>query len=382
MAINTHILPDDKFNSGFVRKCAKYGTTENRFISIPEGDEDPKFPVDEIDYVESHDDILEILNSEQIRRIYVHGLWSWRSNLLRRLNVSPPITWVLYGVGVYRRLPFYKIYETRTRAYKYFGREEMRLLDWARFIKKNRPRLTRYLRTRRTLQKLDSIAFWLRHDCERIRRFYQLDVDYIDFNYGLTPLPTNIQPTGIHEITSLLLGNSANTFNNHLDALYQLKSAEFDGRIVCPLSYSGGKEYTDKVIQVGQRLFGESFEPLRSYMDKSRYFELLDDLDAAYFYHRRQQAGGNIRYFLSRGKPVFLHPASPLLPYYRDLGVPTVYPADVFDMGFEVSPEQAHTAISALQNRHSEEARRERYHNLLTYGMPSGAAHVSTKSFD
>ncbi|MCS4116161.1 hypothetical protein GGQ07_003132 [Salinibacter ruber] len=259
----------------------------------------------------------------------------------------------------------------------------MRLLDWARYIRRyikwNRPRLSQYLQTRRTLQKLDSIAFWLKHDYERIQRFYQLDVEYIDFSYSI-PQPTDTQPTGTSEIGSLLLGNSANPANNHLDALFRLKKVEFNGRIICPLSYSGGKEYTDKIAQVGHRLFGDSFEPLRSYVEKSKYYDLLDDLDAAYFYHRRQQAGGTVRYFLSRGKPVFLHPASPLLPYYRDLGVPTLYSADEFDMRLEIAPEQARTSISALQNLFSEEAKRERYRNLLTYGTPASTAHTGAES--
>ena len=124
------------------------------------------------------------------------------------------------------------------------------------------------------------MAFWLRHDYEKIRRFYQLDVDYIDFRYAYPSIPIGMQPTGTHDITSLLLGNSADPSNNHVDALYQLQGAGFDGRIVCPLSYSAGKDYTDHVIQVGERLFGENFEPLLSYMDKSSYLEQLDRLDA------------------------------------------------------------------------------------------------------
>lgn len=376
MAINTHILPDNKFNTHFAKSCLKYGVIEDRFISIPRDDNGPKFPVNGISYLDTLEDVLDNLNSEETRRIYIHGLWGWRSELLDQIDVSTPITWVLYGVGAYKRLPFYKIYETRTRPLKYFGREKMGLLDWARFLRSCKPRLGQYLETRRNLQKLDSMAFWLRHDYDKIRRFYQLDVDYINFGYGSTPTPTAVRINVMREIRSLLLGNSADPSNNHVDALYELQGVGFDGRIVCPLSYSGCKDYTDHVIQVGERLFGERFEPLQSYMDKSRYFELLDGLDAAYFYHRRQQAGGNVSFFLSRGKPVFLHPVSPLLRYYRNLGVPIVYPTDRFDARREMSRKQVQAAIKALEKRNLEEAISKRYHNLLTYGMTAKATNV------
>ena len=373
---NIHIIPDDKFIKVFVQNCREYDICKNTFLSIVPGNSEPEFPVDGVKYLKSSNDVLNFLYRRDVRRIYLHSLGPCIAEVLRKIQNPSPITWVLYGSGVYRRLPFYRLYESRTLLLTYFGYEKLRdrswlgllsPLKWARCLALNCRPLIKYWSTKYSLRKLDSIAFWLRHDYEQIRYFYSLDVNFIDFVYGSSPLDLSLFSKTCAGINSILLGNSANPTNNHVDALYNLQSHGYAGQILCPLSYSGSGEYVERVVEVGKRLFGSRFRPLTAYLQKSEYFNLLGGIDAAYFYHRRQQAGGNIRYFLSRGKPVFLHPRSPVLPYYCKSDVPLVYPASDFCDRIEVGDKDIEATMRVLRKRFSPQSRYERYRNLLTY---------------
>ena len=365
--MNVHILPDNKFNKNFVPFSSGIGPFKNEYLSIPKSDSGPRFPVEDVQYFKSVNDILDKLKIETPRRIYVHGLWEWRSKLLKEIESQSPITWVLYGVGVYKRLPFKKLYEPRTRPLKHFGKEKMTLLDWVRLFRRVRPNLTRYLQQRSTLSKLDSIAFWLRHDYESIVKTYFLNIDFIEFRYGdPVPFPHSARQE-VGTVSSLLLGNSADPSNNHLDALYKISNTNFEGKIYCPLSYSGSQDYTSKVVDEGKRLFGANFVPLLEYIPKKEYFDLVDDVDAALFYHRRQQAGNNIAYFLRSGKPVFLHPRSPLFPYFKEMKVDLVQPTTKFGDGLHISKSQVEKSRTVIEKWLSHEIKKARFERLLTY---------------
>lgn len=106
--------------------------------------------------------------------------------------------------------------------------------------------------------------------------------------------------------TVLLIGNSADPSNNHLEIFekiekHQSKSIE----IYCPLSY-GDMNYRELVIQEGLKRFGDNFIPIKNLMPINEYLELLNKIDLAIFAHDRQQAMGNTITLLGMGKKVFI----------------------------------------------------------------------------
>lgn len=117
-------------------------------------------------------------------------------------------------------------------------------------------------------------------------------------DYPIEPKPHD----GIH----ILLGNSATSTNNHLDALEKLRPFAHDNiKIYCPLSY-GDASYGDLVERAGVAIFGSNFIPLRDFIPFERYLELLSDIDIAVFNHNRQQGMGNITTLLGMGKTVYI----------------------------------------------------------------------------
>lgn len=108
----------------------------------------------------------------------------------------------------------------------------------------------------------------------------------------------------------LLLGNSATTSNNHLDAFEQLRNVP-NIEVYCPLSY-GDIPYRNKVIDAGRAIFGNNFFPIIDFMPSNEYATFLNDMDVVYMYHNRSQAFGNIVMAIAMGKPVFMKPSNSL----------------------------------------------------------------------
>lgn len=124
----------------------------------------------------------------------------------------------------------------------------------------------------------------------------------------------------------ILVGNSADKRNEHLDAFKRL--APFAGhniRVVVPLSY-GNKKYAESVIGEGRRVFGDKFEAITDFMAFDDYIHLLSQVDVAIFNHRRQQAMGNIVSLLGMKKKVYIRSDITTWEFLADIG------AQVFDV--------------------------------------------------
>lgn len=106
--------------------------------------------------------------------------------------------------------------------------------------------------------------------------------------------------------TVVLIGNSADTSNNHyyiFDKLLQYKDCNL--LIYCPLSY-GDEKYALEVIKKGKELFGNNFMPLVEFIPFNSYLRILSQVDIAIFAHDRQQALGNIISLLGFGKKIYI----------------------------------------------------------------------------
>jgi hypothetical protein len=109
-----------------------------------------------------------------------------------------------------------------------------------------------------------------------------------------------------HEGINIILGNSADPSNNHVEVLNKLKChVEENIKIYCPLSY-GNQSYAQEIADYGISHFGDKFIPLRDFMQLEKYSELLAEMDIAIFNHNRQQAMGNITTLLGMGKKVYI----------------------------------------------------------------------------
>lgn len=124
-----------------------------------------------------------------------------------------------------------------------------------------------------------------------------------------------------HQGINILLGNSADPSNNHIEVLDKLKRhVGEDIKVYCPLSY-GDQEYAHKVTVYGASYFGENFVAVREFMPFDKYTEFLATIDIAIFNHKRQQGLGNITTLLGFGKKVYLRKEITTWSFLHSLGV-------------------------------------------------------------
>lgn len=141
---------------------------------------------------------------------------------------------------------------------------------------------------------------------------------YLAWNYGMTreSMLVGKAITG----NDVLVGNSANYTNNHLDAFEILRKVNLDGRrVICPLSY-GYPWYRRLVMKRGYDLFGDRFIPLTDFMPHAEYINLISSCSDVIMNHLRQQALGNIIAMLYLGARVFLQPRSPSYRFFTRRG--------------------------------------------------------------
>jgi hypothetical protein len=147
----------------------------------------------------------------------------------------------------------------------------------------------------------------------------------------------------------ILLGNSADPANNHLDILPLLSAKHSAGRrIIAPLSY-GDQVYADAVVTEGRRLFGSDFVPLREFVPLAEYLDLVASCGVVVMGHRRQQAIGNVATALWGGAQVFMDARSPLYTFFRErgAGVSPLSGSGTFPTG-RVSPAQRAANVRVL----------------------------------
>ncbi|WP_236550774.1 TDP-N-acetylfucosamine:lipid II N-acetylfucosaminyltransferase [Limnobacter sp. 130] len=134
-----------------------------------------------------------------------------------------------------------------------------------------------------------------------------------------------------HDGRNILLGNSADPSNNHIDALEKLRPYATENiQIFCPLSY-GDAEHAKKVADYGKNIFGDKFIPLLEFIRFDEYKQLLAKIDIAIFNHKRQQGMGNITTLLGMGKKVFMRSDVTSYNAIRSLGA-LVYDIERLDL--------------------------------------------------
>lgn len=120
---------------------------------------------------------------------------------------------------------------------------------------------------------------------------------------------------------NVLIGNSADINNNHLDILDYMKNIILgDIKFIVPLSYGGSKQYADYVAQSYSDFFGDNCILLKDYMPRDKYLELLSSVGVGIFFHERQQATCNIEELLRHGVKLFLSDTSINYKHYKSIG--------------------------------------------------------------
>lgn len=256
--------------------------------------------------------------------LFIHLLDSFKAQVLFKLKKKNRfrIYWVFYGGDLYKKLNLYKNYRLIDHSAEL--REPNNLIKLKKKIYQfiNGDREQRIFED--IITQVDYFCFWNPYDYELLKSNFETKAKYKPFLYDHV-LPLNDDNKGFKKEDSgiLLVNHSASSSGNHITILKALNKPELRkkiNKIIVPLSY-GPDHVKEVVINYGQRFFPNHFFPLKDFIEKEKYYQLLRSVDIAFFGHRRQQGGFNIFQLLVNGTKVYLREENNLSGYFRDNGV-------------------------------------------------------------
>lgn len=270
-----HICISEKFIPPFIALTEKYYVKRHHFAFITresynynlQSSSDHKFYYKDDDFV-----ALTVL-LKQCEKIVLHGIWRDKVNdiLVAHPDLLAKTYWFMWGGDFYYP--------------------------------------ERYLENhKKVIANVPYIVTGIQEDVDWVKEVYGAKGQFIfgliyAKQHNVTPRPY----TTLNSCPRVLLGNSADKSNLHLEALANLQKFGSSLDIYCPLSYSGQPEYVDSVTSAGKKAFGDLFTPMTAYMALESYLDFLASVDIAFFNQNRQQGLNNLMVFFDIGKKVFLN---------------------------------------------------------------------------
>jgi dTDP-N-acetylfucosamine:lipid II N-acetylfucosaminyltransferase len=275
-----HVMILDKFLPPYIDFIDKhFGKTNHQYVFVDkERYEYGLTPDHHVEFINTIDGIFITLLDymKKADKIILHGLWRTEVDILLYFNQAllKKCYWVMWGGDFY----FPKQYS---------------------LIKKHIIRNMGHAITS-TVGDFEIAKQYYGTQAKHYKCFSYVSNAFKDYSY-LLENKRNICSNKV-----ILIGNSADPTNNHLDILDKISILKNDNiEVICPLSY-GNSEYAKKVIHAGRTIFGENFKPLINFIPLLEYAKILVKVDMAIFAHKRQQGLGNLITLLGLGKKVYL----------------------------------------------------------------------------
>lgn len=228
--------------------------------------------------------LIQLLNGAD--KIILHGLFNPKITSILFLMpwLLKKCYWVIWGGDLY-------VYQRSKKNWKWKIKEIIR---------------------RPVIKNMGHMVSCVPGDVELARQWYGAQGEYIECLMYLSNVvdPNIIKTTDEDKVDhsgfNILVGNSADPSNNHIETLEKLLPyKDYEIKIIVPLSY-GDWDHAQKVIVKGKKWFGDKFIPLTSFMAFEEYILFLNSIDIAIFNHGRQQAMGNTINLLGMGKTVYM----------------------------------------------------------------------------
>jgi hypothetical protein len=240
--------------------------------------------------------------------------------LINKYFHNKKIVWILWGGDIYQSGFISHEKNILEQTKKHIKKSKWQILKFA--IGRNRWRFPILFSRYRAMLKVDYLITVLPSEYEYITsNIPKLRAKQVLWNYSLEQ--SFIYPSIVNKSNrkNIIVSHNGYPTNNHFDSFEILKKLNLeDRRIIVPLSY-GNKDYSNKVLNYGEREFGSSFMPLIDYLPLGKYIEILNSCSVAIFNNIRQQGVGNLIILLKLGIKIYLNENGMAWKFMHDLGI-------------------------------------------------------------
>jgi len=341
-----HIFNDDKFIDPTIKLFEEVVPGESVYFVIKRKEEQLFYvkssEIRRVDLTDASEKeaLVRFINSNLSHIVFLHALDSEKQKLVFTILPDIKKVWFIWGYDLYGNWPLLKrhIYKERTQSalkqktgfknkllYNSFS---FFLFRKKQYLKRISKKLYRILNNTfdtpfyRATQLIDYVVPVVPTEYAIVKRM-KLKAQYAPFTYGCIEdlLGDKINKNVLNQ-PNILVGNSADPTNNHIEIFTELSRLDLGNRnVYVPLSYNGNPDYIKEVLKSGHELLGVNFHPLLDFMPLEQYNEILLSCGVLIFNHVRQQGVGNIIILGYLGATLFLNAKSPVYSYYKSLGM-------------------------------------------------------------
>lgn len=315
---NIHLVNDEKFIDFAIREFNEAGDNRHLFIIVGKRKKLKfiKSPLVVFIHPRVFRHLLPILKW-RIKSIFFHSLSS-RSykNLITRIPVEIPIIWMSWG---------FDLIEVFDDARNYIKPRTLEIAPKNIVLRETETKnllikdLSQELfESKKMVERIDFISTVMEDEKKIINtKLFSKVPKWIPWNYFTME---NDVISGFEEKVvngnNVLLGNSGNFWNNHLDAFDDLLLFPFHfEKIICPLSY-GDLDYRNQVQEIGSEIFGSKFIPLNNFLEYSDYVKNIVSCQYFFINSKRQLGLGNLLLLLYLGSKVILDKNNPVYNFF------------------------------------------------------------------
>ena len=346
----THIFDDDKFIDTAITLIESVYPGQSDYLVI-KNDNDPFVHVKStlvksvklFDENDSKALVAEILKTGS-QAVFFHALNARKQKIVTLLPKHIVKVWFVWGFDLYTNWKLFQRFLFEKETYDFIKKGRF-LFYFKQKLIFNRFLFALFLQSQKTsyffpkkilavmqrnyatqfyaaAKQIDIVVPVIPSEYELIKSL-NINPKFAPFTYGsLEEMLQDKINVAVRGSMDILVGNSADPSNNHVDVFKKLSKFELlDRKVFVPLSYGGNPEYIAFVIAKGKQYLGNNFVPLTNFLTNKAYNDLLSNCGFLIFNHLRQQGVGNLIMLGYRGAKIFLHEKSPVFTFYKNLGM-------------------------------------------------------------
>ena len=317
-----HILPDNTLMGTFTHNIQLLSNGGNAFVSPKWDHELHNHHLHESAQIVrwNSKELNNILVDSKYSRIVFHYLSLECIDLLNSNMTLPTVEWVFWGSD-YFRFTSQKLLDSHTAQLQKQNKWAKRFYELKKMaadksfdgLKYAFPKKQKF---HTAIQRISSIYHFSSDDISDLLQNFS----HITFKKFLYPLP-QFQDINVSKKSQILLGNSADPTNNHLDVLERIQQTQYaDHKVLIPLSY-GNPIYAKSFIKLAKKRFGHKLQFLTELLPPKDYYSLIGQSELAIMGHKRSQALGNYIPLLYNDIPVFTHTNHGIYKFFNRSGV-------------------------------------------------------------